>query len=181
MGDLVLIARGVGGASAELSLPGSTTFRALQENLNTRLNLRLGPDELEERLRILTGFPPRAMTLAPGELIGGHVTNKESLKIEVKPDPNAAVVPLVSGKNTKKKPADKKPVAKKAASKSTPKTSAPSSSRSSSSASLSPGIANVHTVRGKSGAPQPKKRRIGEAQHRGIEFVKTILFWTKKN
>merc|ERR1711938_316913 len=87
-----VIARGAGGARAELRLQSDATFLELLRAVDAGLKLKVGPDEqpLVTRLRILTGFPPRPLALAGGDSIGGHVGNKDSLKVELKPDPATA-------------------------------------------------------------------------------------------
>ena len=95
MGEpLTIIVRGVGGAHAELHLRSNSTFLDLLTEVDKRLRLKLGVDAVGERLRILTGFPPRPLTLAGSDAIGGHIMHKESLKIEVKPDRSAELSPL---------------------------------------------------------------------------------------
>ena len=120
---LKLVARGPKGASAELPLTSATTFGELLEACNTRLGLKLGPDELGSRLRVLSGFPPRPLALGTGDAISSCVRHQESIRVEVRADAAssqaanpAAVVPAPKGKGkaaggAKPPPAKSKPAA----------------------------------------------------------------------
>ena len=164
MTSLVLIARGRGGGSAHLNVTTSTTFAELLALTNTQLGLKLQETDIQ-RIRLLSGFPPRPLALDLCDAIGGHVQNKESLKVEVKEHEGgapASTAPKSKSAPPKVKTASKalakKPRAQKTGvyglggpSSSASKKRAPVASSSSSASSSSFGAMGS--------PPKPKRRR----------------------
>lgn len=135
MATLKLVARGKG-ASCHLDATATTTFIDLLKQLKAGMGLSAVPDDdLMARVKVLTGFPPRALALAAGDAIGGHLQHMGSLKVEVQEAPttaaNVALQAPVAKAPGKKPPAKAKKVA-----------AAPKK------AAVAPGRPNIHTLGG---------------------------------
>jgi|AntAceMinimDraft_5_1070358.scaffolds.fasta_scaffold85187_2 hypothetical protein len=159
MATLKLVARGPGGASCHLDATAAMSFLDLLKLLKAGLGLGAMPDDvLLARVKVLTGFPPRALALAAGDAIGAHLQHMGSLKVEVteaQTTATEAASQAPTAKATAKKPPAK---AKKAAVP--PKKAAPALGRP-----------NIHTLGGGpcsrdgggregSGSAGPKRRKL---------------------
>jgi len=147
MSTLKLVARGKG-SSCRLEATTDTSFLDLLKQLKAGLGLTAVPDgDLVERVKVLTGFPPKPLSLAADELIDGHLQNMGSLKVEVAESTTtstAEAAPKVPAK--KKAPAAKPTKAKKAAAAPTPAKAT----------AVAPGRPNIHTLGGGSGPGRGK-------------------------
>lgn len=156
MTSLKIVARGKGNSSA-FDISSVATYSELLKIIDEKLNLNIGKDGLN-KIRILIGFPPRPLLLGLDDSIENHISNQESLKVEVIQEEGSTTTSSSSSSLSSSSSAKTKntKATKKTSNITVPKKQAKKVSKP------LPGVSNIHGLSSSSTSiskAAPKKRR----------------------